>query len=49
MAGLCTKQFRQSLAQFFSGGWSVTVTARRAGDEFVTAGGVSCDEVNPKT
>ena len=40
---------RKSLVNLLSGGLTVTLTARRPGDEFVTAGGVNLTEVDRKT
>ena len=47
--GLCSKELRVSLAEYLWGWWTISVVGRRAGDEFVTAGWVSLDEVNKKT
>ncbi len=46
---LCSKELRMSLADFLGWGWRIRVIWRRAGDEFVTAWGVSLEEVNPET
>lgn len=43
------KELIQKIARFLSGGWKVQLVMRRPGDEFVTAGGVSLDEVDPET
>jgi predicted Rossmann fold flavoprotein len=40
-----SSQSRKSLAE----GIEITLIARKPGDEFVTAGGIQLDEVNPKT
>ena len=40
---------RKQLLHLLTNGIQITLTARRAGDEFVTAGGVSTDEINPQT
>ncbi len=47
--GLCSRELRLWIAQFLWWGWTYKVVGRRAGDEFVTAGWVSLDEVNNKT
>lgn len=39
----------KKIAHFLSGGRKLQLTMRRPGDEFVTAGGVCLDEVNPET
>jgi predicted Rossmann fold flavoprotein len=44
-----SKQERKSLSKVLSGGITLTLQQRRPGDEFVTAGGVSTDEINPQT
>jgi len=44
-----SKNERLSLVKLLVGGLFVTTVQRRSGDEFVTAGGVSLDEVNFKT
>lgn len=49
MIGLCSKQLRLQIVDFLWWEWKITVVWRRAGDEFVTAGWVLLDEVNPKT
>lgn len=43
------KQLRKNLVHLLSGDLKLTLLARRPGDEFVTAGGISLDEVNRKT
>ncbi len=43
------KQLRKNLVHLLSGDLKLTLLARRPGDEFVTAGGVSLEEVNRKT
>lgn len=40
---------RKTLHKLLSEGLSVTLIGRRPGDEFVTAGGISTDEINPQT
>lgn len=40
---------RKKLFQYLNNGFELTLTARRPGDEFVTAGGVNTDEINPQT
>lgn len=47
--GLCSKELRLHIADYLWWRWTIQVVGRRAGDEFVTAGGVSLDEVNKKT
>lgn len=42
------KELVQKIARFLSGGWKVQLVMRRPGDEFVTAGGVSLDEIDPE-
>lgn len=44
-----SKQERQSLSNLLGGKISITLLQRRPGDEFVTAGGVSTDEINSQT
>lgn len=44
-----SKKDRQLIARFLSGELILTLIARRPGDEFVTAGGVSTDEINSQT
>lgn len=44
-----TKDMKKMLAEYLSGGWKITLTMRKPGDEFVTAGGVSLDEVDAET
>lgn len=44
-----SKDERKSLSHFLSGELTLTLVQRRPGDEFVTAGGVSTDEINPQT
>jgi hypothetical protein len=44
-----SKQDRSDLARLLGGGIEISLIARRTGDEFVTAGGVSLDEVDRKT
>lgn len=44
-----SKDMKKDLAQFLTWWWKVTLTMRKPGDEFVTAGGVSLDEVDPST
>jgi predicted Rossmann fold flavoprotein len=44
-----SKEHRQSLARLLGDGIPVTLVLRRPGDEFVTAGGVSTEEIDPKT
>lgn len=44
-----SKDMKKQLAQFLSWWWNITLTMRKPGDEFVTAGGVSLDEVNSST
>lgn len=43
------KEDRTRLCHILGDGIPLTLLARRPGDEFVTAGGVSTDEVNPQT
>lgn len=44
-----TKELRKRLIHLLSGELTLTFLSRRAGDEFVTAGGVVLDEVDPTT
>jgi predicted Rossmann fold flavoprotein len=44
-----SKKDRLRLAEFLGGQLKVSLAKRRPGDEFVTAGGVSRDEINAKT
>ena len=44
-----TKEQKKILIDALGFGIKITLVARRAGDEFVTAGGISSDEINPKT
>ncbi len=44
-----SKKERLRLAEFLGGQLTVSLAKRRPGDEFVTAGGVSRDEINTKT
>ncbi len=44
-----TRDHKKNLVNKLSGGFWLDLIARRPGDEFVTAGGVSLDEVNPHT
>ncbi|MCA9385339.1 aminoacetone oxidase family FAD-binding enzyme [Candidatus Dojkabacteria bacterium] len=44
-----TRTERQQIVRYLTEGLPLTITARRPGDEFVSAGGVSLDEINPKT
>lgn len=46
---MLTKEKRQRLVHLLSGDLKITFLSRRAGDEFVTAGGVVLDEVDPTT
>lgn len=43
------KEERHRLAQLLGDGVPLTLIQRRPGDEFVTAGGVSLDEVDPES
>lgn len=43
-----TKKERQSMVKLITEGIPLTIVGRRPGDEFVTAGGISLNEVNPK-
>jgi predicted flavoprotein YhiN len=47
--GNMSKQQRHDLASLLGNGIPLTLLQRRPGDEFVTAGGVSLDEVEPKS
>jgi predicted Rossmann fold flavoprotein len=49
MVGNCTKQIRLALATLFGDGIPLTLMQRRPWDEFVTAWGVSLDEVDQNT
>lgn len=44
-----SKPQRHHLSQLLGEGIPLTLIQRRPGDEFVTAGGVSLDEVDPLT
>ena len=44
-----TSQKRKTLLHLLENGLPLTLTQRRPGDEFVTAGGVNTDEINPQT
>lgn len=44
-----SKKERQTISRLLSGDLTITLIDRRPGDEFVTAGGVSTDEINPQT
>lgn len=44
-----SKVERQKLVRLLTGELEIKVNARRPGDEFVTAGGIKLDQVNPKT
>lgn len=46
---LLPKEKRQALSKLLGDGIALTLTHRRPGDEFVTAGGVDTAEVNPQT
>jgi predicted Rossmann fold flavoprotein len=48
-AAECSKDQRKALAHMLSGSMKLNLVKRRPGDEFVTAGGVSTDEINPQT
>lgn len=45
----CSKEKRVLLARLLGEGLPVTLIGRRAGDEFVTAGGICTDEIDSKT
>lgn len=45
----CSKEKRVLLARLLGEGLPLTLIGRRAGDEFVTAGGICTDEVDSKT
>ena len=47
--GSIAKTERQSLAKILGDGIGITLIERRAGDEFVTAGGVETGELDPLT
>ena len=47
--GEITKEERKNITKVFSGEIKLTLLSRMKGDEFVTAGGVSLDEVNKNT
>lgn len=47
--GEITKEERKNIAKAFSGEIKLTLLSRMKGDEFVTAGGVSLNEVNKNT
>lgn len=47
--GNLTREQKQSLANLLGNGFSLTLTARRPWDEFVTAWWISTNEINPKT
>lgn len=44
-----SKEDRKSLSKVLGEGIPLTIIARRAGDEFVTAGGVDCAEVDAES
>ena len=44
-----SKEDRRNLSKVLGDGIPLTIIARRAGDEFVTAGGVDCAEVNAES
>lgn len=46
---IVTREERMKLAHILSGDLKLTITSRRPGDEFVTAGGISLDELDRKT
>lgn len=48
-AGSISRRDREQIADHLGNGIPITLTERRAGDEFVTAGGVSTDEIDPET
>ncbi len=47
--GQLSKDERKALSHVLSGALTLTLEQRRPGDEFVTAGGVSTDEINAQT
>lgn len=47
--GNLTREQKQSLANLLGNGFSLTLTARRPWDEFVTAWWINTNEINPKT
>lgn len=47
--GQISKIIRLWIGEFLWWGWTISVVGRRPGDEFVTAGGVSLDEVDNST
>ena len=47
--GQLEKDERKAVSHAMAGGTVLTLIQRRPGDEFVTAGGVSTDEINPQT
>lgn len=47
--GILSRQDRESIAWLLGHGIPLTLIERRPGDEFVTAGGVSTDEIDPET
>lgn len=48
-AGEIAKTEREKIAKLLGNGIGITLLERRPGDEFVTAGGVNTDEINPKS
>jgi predicted Rossmann fold flavoprotein len=44
-----SKEDRRTISKVLGDGIPLTITARRAGDEFVTAGGVDCTEVDTES
>ena len=48
-AGSIGKKDRENIAELLGSGIPLTLLERRPGDEFVTAGGVSTDELDPET
>jgi hypothetical protein len=47
--GQISKSIRLWIVEFLWWGWTIPVVGRRPGDEFVTAGGVSLEEVDNST
>jgi predicted flavoprotein YhiN len=47
--GSISRQDRENISALLGRGIPITLTERRAGDEFVTAGGVVTDEIDPET
>ncbi|USN57433.1 MAG: NAD(P)/FAD-dependent oxidoreductase [Candidatus Peribacteria bacterium] len=47
--GTLTRDQRLNLSSLLGNGLPITIVGRRPGDEFVTAGGVAREEIDPQT